>query len=95
MIGGIVTETVVLRDRVWVNCTEEHSSSSTCAIYVENTPKARCVSPGDKLWWQGSRAMWTPSFYQQGTGKQGHQWDIVLKRIGYSGVKRPEKASDQ
>jgi len=88
VIGGIVIETVVLPDRVWINCAEKDSTSK-CAIYVENDAKARCVSPGDNVWWQRRRAMWTPGSYKQGTGKQGHQWDIVLQRIGYSGVSRP------
>ena len=92
MIGGIVLETLVVKDRVWINCVEE-CSNSKCAIYVANDAKARCVEPGDIVWWQGGRAFWTPSSYKQGTGKQGKQFEIVLQRIGFSGVKRPCQAS--
>jgi hypothetical protein len=48
MVGGEVVETIVLDDKVWINCIDD--SNSTCAIYVENTAKARAVSIGDKVW---------------------------------------------
>lgn len=89
MVGGTVIETIVLPDKVWVNCEGDYSLEQ-CAVYVENTPKARSISNGDTLWWQSSWAFWTPSFHQQGTGKAGRQYDIKLRRIGYSGVARPQ-----
>ena len=89
MVGGTVIETVVLPDKVWVNCQDKHSTSQ-CAIYVKNTPKARCISEGDSFWWQSSWAFWTPQFYVQGSGKAGKEYDIKLERVGFSGVSRPE-----
>lgn len=89
MIGGTVVETVVLPDKVWVNC-RERNSSSTCAIYVEKTPKSRTIGEGDIVWWQGSWAMWTPEFNRGKNGLRcGKDFDIRLNRIGYSGAKRP------
>lgn len=85
MIGGVVIETVTLPEKVWINC-EEEQSTSKCAIYVENTPKARAIGVGDIVWWQGERAYWTA---KDSKGKNIGKGDIVLKRIGFSGVKRP------
>lgn len=92
MIGGKVIETIVLPDKVWVNCKERPEYSTTCAIYVENDARARCISEGDVVWWQGGRAMWTPRRNNRANsgGKCGRDYDIQLKRIGFSGVNRPE-----
>ncbi len=89
MVGGIVTETLVLEDKVWINCRDKYDE---CAIYVEKTDKARSVSEGDKLWWQGGRAFWTPKKFKKSAdgGKAGRDFEIVLERRGYSGVKRPD-----
>lgn len=92
MVGGKVIETLVVRDRVWINCqeylqTEDRLLRGTCAIYVENTPQARSVSDGDIVWWQGNRAMWTA---KDKAGKTVGKPDTVLMRIGFSGVSRPE-----
>lgn len=90
MIGGTVVETIVLPDKVWINC-EENDSTSQCAIYVKRTDKARSISPGDSVWWQSGWAFWTPYFRCDRTGgKVGKDYDIALERIGFSGVKRPE-----
>ena len=84
MVGKVI-ETVVVKDKVWVNCRDEHGSE--CAIYVQNTPKARSISDGDSFWWQSDRAYWTP---KDRAGRLiGSKSDIILKRIGFSGVKRP------
>jgi hypothetical protein len=91
MIGGIVTETIDCGDRIWIDC-EERDSTSKSAIYVERNAKSRCIAPGDSVWWQGRFAMWTPSSYKQGTGKCGAHYDIQIRRIGYSGAKRPVSA---
>lgn len=90
MIGGTVIKVIVLPDRVWINC-EEDSSQSQCAIYVERNSKSELISPGDSVWWQGLDAMWTP-FKMRGSinGADGIDYDIRIKRIGYSGVKQPQ-----
>lgn len=93
MIGGTVIETIILSDRVWINCNEKNSSSE-CAIYIKHTAKSECVSEGDTVWWQSSVAYWTPSFYKQGTGKCGKDCDIQLDRIWFSGVGRPNQTTE-
>lgn len=91
MVGGRVINIVRLPDSVWVQCEEttryydargRHSReySSTCAIRVKD---AKEMKVGDSLWWQGSRAMWTP---KPDDGRE----DIVLERIGYSHSTIPE-----
>jgi len=90
MIGGIVIETIELADKVWINC-KEKCSTSTCAIYVTKSPRSRSVSEGDTVWWQGGRAFWTPSSCpKRGPARGGEDYDIVLDRIGFSGVSRPK-----
>ncbi len=99
MIGGTVVKVKVLKDRVWVNC-EEDNSTSQCAIYVEKNPKSLCIEPGDSVWWQGGFAMWTPYFNRKKTcdhqhhyscARVGKDYDIRIPRIGFSGVKEPKE----
>ena len=85
--GGTVIETIILPDKVWINTKEKPEYRSDCAIYVENTPEARCVSEGDSVWWQGAFAYWTAK------NQQGHRVgsvEVKLKRRGFSGVSRPQ-----
>lgn len=91
--GGIVTETIILKDKVWINTVEKDHPNCYCAIYVEISPAARCVSPGDTVWWQSDNAYWTPKDRQGNTieridGKCNVA-NVILKRRGFSGVKRP------
>jgi hypothetical protein len=91
MIGGIVIETLVLEDRVWVNVqdynkTEDRLLRDTCAVYVEKSPEARSISDGDMVWWQGGFIHWTAKDrYHRTIGKP----DVKIKRLGFSGVERP------
>mgnify|MGYP001619169969 FL=1 len=96
MVGGNVIETIVLPDRVWINCQDKYGTA--CAIYLEKTPKARSVSEGDVIWWQGAWAFWTPAANRSPVCKDAHpysclragvDYEIKLERIGFSGVKRP------
>lgn len=87
MIGGTVIETVETPDKIWINCREERSGDE-CAIYVEKDARARTVAEGDSVWWQGRQAMWTPKGFHP-NGKSGIDYDIRLKRIGFSGARRP------
>ena len=87
-VGGKVIETIDTGSRVWIN-TEEVLNGQTCAIYVERTPAALSVSPGDSVWWQGSWAMWTP---KDKHGRAYSKADMHLARIGFSGVSRPDAA---
>jgi hypothetical protein len=100
MVGGSVIDHVILLDKVWVNCRED-CSGSECAIYVERTDRSRSISEGDMIWWQGGYAFWTPSFNrvseEEGRkrgSKCGIDYEIKLKRIGYSGVGRPTPTTE-
>lgn len=89
MIGGIVTEVIVLPDRVWVECVERQGYQK-CAIYMNRTAKSLNVEPGDSLWWQGCWALWTPfSNKKMPDAKCGKHYDIRIERLGGSGVERP------
>ncbi len=92
MVGGVVINIVRLADSVWVQCEEtahyyddkgrrKKSYTDQCAILVKD---AKEMKVGDRLWWQGSRAMWTP---KPDDGRE----DIVLKRVGYSHSKIPDE----
>jgi hypothetical protein len=74
MVGGVVINIVELDEGTWVQCLDTTYANDTCAIRVSD---ARDMKVGDRLWWQGSRAMWTP---KPDDGRE----DIVLERIGYS-----------
>jgi hypothetical protein len=100
MIGGTVTETVIVGDRLWVGC-EEDTSTSKCGIYVERNQKSERIKPGDCIWWQGGFAMWTP-YDNRGKSQEeaqslgfkcGKDYDIKIPRIGFSGVSRPQQTS--
>ena len=91
MIGGIVIETIVLSDTIWVNCVDAcERCNDQCAIYVERNQNAERMKPGDSLWWQGGSAMWTP-YENRGRpdNKAGKDYDIRIPRRGCSGVSRP------
>ena len=92
MIGGTVIETIVQERRVWINVKDEDSPDSTCGIYVENTPQARSISERDTIWWQAGWAMWTPR--ERLGGRPLVKGEITLKRVGFSGAKRPGNAQE-
>lgn len=81
-IGGTVTDTVNCGEKVWIN-TEEKPGYSPCAIYVENTAAARCVQPGDIVWWQSGTAYWTTANKKIVEHK--------LKKVGFSGIETPKR----
>lgn len=81
MVGGTVIETIILEDKVWVNC-KDKTYKDTCAIYVERNKDSEAIRVGDSIWWQGGYAMWTP---------QSREFaDRKIERRGYSGVRRPD-----
>ena len=84
MVGGKVVEVIHLKDdSIWVNCRDGREE---CAIYIMGDDNSWSVQPGDSLWWQGDYAYWTP--YPKWEGDPG---DIAIKRIGSSGVSKPQK----
>lgn len=88
MVGGVVIETLKTSDgTVWMNIKDNHSSSQS-AIHVKADAKARSVSPGDSMWWQGESAFWSPNAHQ-GAGLKYPE--ILLCKVGNSGASRPRK----
>ncbi len=91
MVGGIVIETIELPDKVWVNCRGKGSEANdTCAVYVELSDKARSISAGDKFWWQAGTCYWTPWPQKQEPTRQGIDYEIELRKIGFSHTSRPQ-----
>lgn len=86
MNGGKVIETIVLDNRVWINCQDEHSEE-TCAIYVARTDMARCVSERDTVHWSGLYCYWTAR--ERVGGRVIGKPDVPLKLIGGAGAARP------
>ena len=83
MTGGTVIETNGDYDNIEIvvkgtGCEE----NDILAIKVEVTAKAQCISEGDKVWWQGCKAYWSPvnSHLKCFRGVE----DVELSRIGYS-----------
>lgn len=99
MVGGIVIEVVDTKDgSTFIDCRDRTYHRDTCAIYVKTDEKSRRVQIGDALWWQGSKAFWTPAhnrLSEKESKRRGHKcgvdYEIVLHRIGYSGVKLPNR----
>lgn len=84
MVGGMVIAIQEDGDRLYVNCRETNAGRrrpDECAIYVERNADSEQIRPGDNLWWQGKRAMWTP--YDR------RVVDKEIPRRSYSGVKPP------
>ena len=92
MVGGIVIEVVEQAERVFIDC-RDTKYRDTCSIFVERDKNSERVEIGDMVWWQGHKAFWTPQanrLSEEESDKRGNKhgihYEIVLKRIGYSGV---------
>lgn len=100
MVGGTVIEVVDIPDRpdvLFVDCADMPGRYSrkpdTCAILVERNENSEKIQVGDKIWWHGRFAMWTPRDNEGSRG--GVDYDIKIPRVGYSGVEHPlRKAMD-
>ena len=86
MVGGTIVEVILQSDRFWLNCRDFTTHSYECAIFTEK-PDWFKPKVGDRLWWQGRSAMWTP---YDGGEPEGPE-DLRIPRIGYSGVLRPQE----
>ena len=85
MVGGIVIE-VVWRDAddtVFVDCRDTRYRD-TCAIRVERNADSERIEVGDRAWWQGGFAFWTPA--------DGSRVDVRIPRRGYSGATLDSRA---
>ena len=77
MVGGIVIEVAWFEGKVFVDL-RDSQRSQRCAIYVKRNADSEQIEFGDRLWWQGDVAFWTP----QGEARV----DVRIPRVGYSGV---------
>lgn len=91
MIGGKVIEIIELHDRIWVNC-QCQIHGDICAVFVQKTVHARCISEGDCLWWKADQCYWTPAcnLNRMAILQCGKDIDIPIPKIGFSGMPRPE-----
>jgi len=81
MVGGLVVEVVELPDCIYVDCVDCKYPKTRVAIHLQKSRLAKAIDFGDRIWWQGNRAFWTPC--------RGERYDVELKKIGPSGVKHP------
>jgi hypothetical protein len=83
MVGGKIIEVLKRKDgATWVNCGGTRQEyKQTCAVFLNAGDET--LQPGDSLWWQNTNAYWTP--------RDRTRSDVILKRIGGSGVNRPKK----
>lgn len=85
MIGGEVIEvrptTVMVGEspcklvdviRIW--CVERQSGSE-CVVYAKRYADCK-VKPGDSVWWQSGKVMWTPA--------DRSVIDVPLEKVGYT-----------
>ena len=96
MIGGTVVKVVGFKTKMYVNCRHKQSGrnkADECAIYIRRTPEAEKIDVGDSVWWQGGFAYWTPC--GKCGNKCGVDFDVRIPRVGYSGVRRPNRKTQE
>lgn len=106
MVGGIVIEVSEVKDQpdvLFIDCRDRTYSKDTCAIFVEKNATSEQVQIGDRIWWQGCEAMWTPDAnlgktcncreHDDCSSRSGVDYDIRIPRVGYSGVNHPVRSS--
>lgn len=104
MVGGTVIEVAEIKGRIgvlFIDCADMPTGRAKpdfCATLIELDDVSSGIKFGDSLWWQGPHAMWTPKknlLSAEERSKKGHrsgvEYDIKLKRVGYSGVKYPNR----
>lgn len=95
MTGGTVIEIAESRkqpDRVFVDIQENNWRFST-GLWLRKTEQSLAIEFGDFIWFDSSRtAYWTPAkSFDKVTHKAGIEFDIPLRRIGFSGVVYAER----
>lgn len=100
MVGGVVIGLTRQSGQTHVNVADcphypnhgrgdECPRPDTCCVYTDeinqNTGEKVTVSIGDSFWWQGGCCYWTPKENRNlADGRGGVDYDIPLKKIGYS-----------
>lgn len=75
------------RHRIKAESVEGCPRPDSCCVYVEERSHGQRVEIliGDSFWWQGGFCYWTPrENKRQIGGRCGIDFDIKLKKIGYS-----------
>ena len=95
MVGGVVIEVADVPGRPDVLFVDTRDKNDTCAVMVEKDANSERIQIGDALWWQSGWCMWTPQALRkkQKGMKCGKDFDIKIKKIGYSGVSHPSRRS--
>lgn len=78
MVGGKVVGVTRLKDGTTRITVEGigHDRHLEKIRYVKGHPE---IKPGDSIWWQSRRVMWTPKGNKPIGPGQGEKWDIVLE----------------
>jgi hypothetical protein len=83
MVGGRVIGTARKGDgTTLLHVQDTNQGGDTCAVRVGGVRHVE-VRPGDEVWWQCGKVMWTPAATRHGK-RQGVDFDIVLQKVGYS-----------
>lgn len=100
MTGGTVLEACHHpkdKTKTYVNVGHRsYKKVQECAIYVARCAESDKIEIGDQVWWHGRFAYWTPQYNcvdaleakERGL-KQGVDYDVKIRRIGFSGVDHP------
>lgn len=85
MVGGKVIGIARSKESTLVRV-EDRSDTCSVRCIEKRIDNGECVeiSIGDSFWWQCGKCMWTPKTYIHGSGKCGKDFDIQLRKIGYS-----------
>lgn len=80
--GGIVLATKSVENLIWISYRDDATDIET-AIYVMGDDKARSVSDGDTITWDGALVLWTPRLKR--TLLRGPR-EVKLIKVGDSSV---------
>lgn len=83
MISGMVAETIVVGDEVWLCVFDPTAICDSTGVWVTRTLMSLCISPGDTVRWQDHNLYWNPA------GSESK--DIRLSRIRGRPEERPEE----
>jgi hypothetical protein len=90
MVGGLIEQIEEVEDgELFVMCRGIGvEQKSTCGVRVKPGLARFLMKQGDRFWWQGRRAFWTPAPER---GLSSVFVDVPLERTGYSTDKLPSR----
>ncbi len=71
MVGGTITNIKLEDGRASLRVEDNHQDTCMIEVRLDGTE----IKVGDRIWWQGRRAYWSPA---------GEVVDKLLTRIGFS-----------